>query len=242
MYGYGGYGYYFDWTYALVFIGAILTMLASARMNGAFSKYVQVQSNSGMTGREVARRILEENGIYDVTIQPISGHLTDHYDPVRKTLGLSEPIYHSRSVAAIGVAAHECGHAIQDNTDYMPLRLRSSIVPAANLGSKFSWPMILIGLLIAQSGAYFGYRLMSFGIACFGLAVLFQLITLPVELDASGRAMRQLERTGILPKEEKEAVRAVLSAAALTYVASAASSILQLLRLFILFGGRRDRD
>ena len=242
MYGYGGYGFFFDPTYILVLIGILLTVLASSRMNSTFSKYVRVPSSTGLTGCEVARRILEANGIYDVTVQPIPGKLTDHYDPVHKTLGLSEPIYNSSSVAAIGVAAHECGHAIQDNRDYMPLRVRSAMVPLVNIGSNVSWPMILIGLLIAQSGLYFGYRMMSIGIVCFGLAVLFQLVTLPVELDASRRALKQLGETGILPLAEKGAVRRVLSAAAMTYVASAAASLLQLLRLLILFGGRRNRD
>lgn len=217
-------------------------MLASARMNSSFTKYAQIRSSSGLTGREVAERILAANGIYDVAVQPVPGQLTDHYDPSKKIVRLSESIYSSTSVAAIGVAAHECGHAIQDNRSYFPLRFRSAFVPLANLGSRLSWPMILIGLLLAQSGAYLGYNLMSWGILLFSLAVIFQLITLPVEFDASRRALIQLSETGILPAGEKRQAREVLTAAALTYVAAAAASLLQLMRLLILFGGRRRRD
>ena len=237
MYYYGFYP-----TYILVIIGIIITMWAQGKMKTTFAKYSRVRSMSGMTGQEVARRILMANGIFDVTVEPVAGQLTDHYDPRSKVVKLSEVIYNSTSVAAVGVAAHECGHAIQDNQEYMPLRLRSAIVPVANLGSTLSWPMILIGVLMANAGSYAGYSLISVGILCFSLAVLFQLVTLPVELDASRRALRQLNATGILPSEEQQQTRAVLSAAALTYVAAAASSMLQLLRLVILFGGNRRRD
>ena len=236
------YYYGFDPTYILVIIGIIITMWAQGKMKTTFAKYSRVRSMSGMTGQEVARRILMANGIFDVTVEPVAGQLTDHYDPRSKVVKLSEVIYNSTSVAAVGVAAHECGHAIQDNQEYLPLRLRSAIVPVANLGSTLSWPMILIGVLMANAGSYAGYSLISVGILCFSLAVLFQLVTLPVELDASRRALRQLNATGILPSEEQQQTRAVLSAAALTYVAAAASSMLQLLRLVILFGGNRRRD
>ena len=236
------YYYGFDPTYILVIIGIIITMWAQGKMKTTFAKYSRVRSMSGMTGQEVARRILMANGIFDVTVEPVAGQLTDHYDPRSKVVKLSEVIYNSTSVAAVGVAAHECGHAIQDNQEYMPLRLRSAIVPVANLGSTLSWPMILIGVLMANAGSYAGYSLISVGILCFSLAVLFQLVTLPVELDASRRALRQLNATGILPSEEQQQTRAVLSAAALTYVAAAAASMLQLLRLVILFGGNRRRD
>ena len=236
------YYYGFDPTYILVIIGIIITMWAQGKMKTTFTKYSRVRSMSGMTGQEVARRILMANGIFDVTVEPVAGQLTDHYDPRSKVVKLSEVIYNSTSVAAVGVAAHECGHAIQDNQEYMPLRLRSAIVPVANLGSTLSWPMILIGVLMANAGSYAGYSLISVGILCFSLAVLFQLVTLPVELDASRRALRQLNATGILPPEEQQQTRAVLSAAALTYVAAAAASMLQLLRLVILFGGNRRRD
>ena len=236
------YYYGFDPTYILVLIGIVITMWAQGKMKTTFAKYSQVRSMSGMTGQEVARRILMANGIFDVTVEPVAGQLTDHYDPRSKVVKLSEVIYNSTSVAAVGVAAHECGHAIQDNQEYLPLRLRSAIVPVANLGSTLSWPMILIGVLMANAGSYAGYSLISVGILCFSLAVLFQLVTLPVELDASRRALRQLNATGILPPEEQQQTRAVLSAAALTYVAAAAASMLQLLRLVILFGGNRRRD
>ena len=155
---------------------------------------------------------------------------------------LSEVIYNSTSVAAIGVAAHECGHAIQDNQEYLPLRLRSAIVPVANIGSTLSWPMILIGIFLWNAGSYIGYNLVSIGILLFSLAVLFQVVTLPVEFDASRRALQQLNVTGILPSDEEKQARSVLTAAALTYVAAAAASMLQLLRLVILFGGNRRRD
>ena len=236
------YYYGFDPTYILVIIGIIITMWAQGKMKTTFTKYSRVRSMSGMTGQEVARRILMANGIFDVTVEPVAGQLTDHYDPRSKVVKLSEVIYNSTSVAAVGVAAHECGHAIQDNQEYLPLRLRSAIVPVANLGSTLSWPMILIGIFLWNAGSYIGYSLVSIGILCFSLAVLFQLVTLPVEFDASRRALRQLSVTGILPSEEQQQTRAVLSAAALTYVAAAASSMLQLLRLVILFGGNRRRD
>ena len=236
------YYYGFDPTYILVIIGIIITMWAQGKMKTTFTKYSRVRSMSGMTGQDVARRILMANGIFDVTVEPVAGQLTDHYDPRSKVVKLSEVIYNSTSVAAVGVAAHECGHAIQDNQEYLPLRLRSAIVPVANIGSTLSWPMILIGVLMANAGSYAGYSLISVGILCFSLAVLFQLVTLPVELDASRRALRQLNATGILPPEEQQQTRAVLSAAALTYVAAAAASMLQLLRLVILFGGNRRRD
>lgn len=234
MYGYG----FFDPTMILVLIGAALSMWASARVNSTFQKYSQVRSMTGMTGAEAARRLLNSQGIYDVSIEAISGRLTDHYDPRTKTLRLSEPVYQSTSVSAIGVAAHECGHAIQDNVNYAPLKLRGAFVPVANLGSQLSWPLILIGLIIGGMGS----TMVNIGIWMFVLVVLFQLITLPVELNASRRAVVLLDQTGILHGEEVGQTRKVLGAAALTYVAAAAASILQLLRLVILFGGRRDRD
>jgi len=234
--------YFGDATYILVIIGVIITMIASAKLQSTFARYSQIKSSSGLTGEEVAKRILSANGIYDVQVKPVAGQLTDHYNPADKTVNLSEVICHSDSVAALGVAAHECGHAIQDHNGYFPLRVRSAFAPVASFGSGISWPMIIIGLILAQSGSVFGYRVMEIGVFLFSLAVLFQLITLPVEYNASHRALVQLNSTGILPPEEEEEARSVLSAAALTYVAAAASALLQLLRLFILFGGRRDRD
>ncbi len=236
-YGYGmGYGgMYFDWTYLLVLVGMVLSMWASARVNGTFKKYSSVRSMTGMTGAEAAKRLLNSQGIYDVTVQHVAGSLTDHYDPRTKTVNLSDAVYASASVAAIGVAAHECGHAMQDNEGYVPLRLRAAIVPVVNFGSMLSWPLILIGLLIGGLGS----PIVEIGIWMFVLVVLFQLITLPVEFNASARAVRLLDSVGILHGEEVSQTRKVLGSAALTYVAAAAASILQLLRLLILFGGRR---
>ncbi len=230
------YGYYgFDPTIILVLIGAALSMWASARVNGTFKKYSGVRSMTGMTGAEAARRLLNSQGIFDVTVQHISGQLTDHYDPRTKTVNLSDAVYGSASVSAIGVAAHECGHAMQDNEAYAPLRLRAAFVPVANFGSTLSWPLILIGLLIGGAGS----TIVNIGIWMFVLVVLFQLVTLPVEFNASRRAVTLLDRIGILHGDEVSQTRKVLGAAALTYVAAAAGSILQLLRLIILFGGRR---
>ncbi|MCC8060339.1 MAG: zinc metallopeptidase [Clostridiales bacterium] len=236
---YGGYGYYgfgLDPTYILVLIGALLSMWASSRVNSTFQKYSRVRSMTGLTGAETATRILRSQGIYDVTVQSVQGQLTDHYDPRTKTVRLSEAVYGQTSVAAVGVAAHECGHAIQDNLGYIPLRIRSAFVPVANFGSKLAWPLIILGILIGLT------PFIEVGIWMFTLAVLFQLITLPVEFNASSRALRLLDETGILGSQEVGQTRKVLSAAALTYVAAAAASILQLLRLVILFGGRRRRD
>ena len=236
---YYGYGYrYIDPTMILILIGVVISMLASARVNGTFSKYSRVRSKTGMTGAEAARRLLQSQGIYDVTVQPVSGRLTDHYDPRTKTLRLSQAVYDQTSVAAIGVAAHECGHAIQDYKEYVPLKLRGAIVPVVNIGQQISWPLILIGMLFGGLGS----TLVEIGILCFSFAVLFQLVTLPVEFNASSRALKLLDSTGILAEDELGMTRKVLGAAAMTYVAGAISSILQLLRLVILFGGRRDDD
>lgn len=236
---FGPYGYYygFDWTYILVLIGAILSMIASAKVNSTFNKYKRVRSMTGMTGAEAAQKILQRNGIYDVTVEHVSGNLTDHYDPKNKVLRLSDATYSSPSVAAIGVAAHECGHALQHNDEYLPLKIRSAIVPAANFGSRLGIPIILLGVLLGSNG-----MLIQIGIWVFSLAVLFQIVTLPVEFNASRRAVGMVEQYGILSGEELKQTRKVLSAAALTYVAAAAASILQLLRLIILFGGRRRND
>ena len=233
---YGYYGYGMDPTVILVLIGALLSMWASSRVNGTFRKYSRVRSMTGMTVAESAQRLLHSHGIYDVNVQPVRGQLTDHYDPRTKTVNLSEAVYSQTSVSAIGVAAHECGHAIQDNVGYMPLRLRAAFVPVANIGSRLSWPLILLGLVIGLT------PFIELGIWMFVLAVLFQLITLPVEFNASGRAVKLLGQLGILQGQEVDQTRQVLGAAALTYVAAAAASILQLLRLVILFGGRRRDD
>ncbi len=231
------YGFYFDPTYILVIIGAVICLIASARVKSTFRKYDKVRSMSGMTGAQAAERILQSAGIRDVRIEHISGELSDHYDPRNKVLRLSDSTYGSASVAAVGVAAHECGHAIQHQKNYAPLSMRSAIVPVANIGSTLAWPLIIIGMFITSNT---GLLLINIGILCFSLAVLFQLVTLPVEFNASSRALRILGDTGILGSEELVKTRKVLKAAALTYVAGAAASILQLLRLLFLTGGRRD--
>ncbi|RHS76113.1 peptidase [Firmicutes bacterium AM43-11BH] len=233
------YGFYYDQTYVMVLIGVVICMLASANVNRTFQKYSRIRSHSGMTGREAAERLLHANGIYDVTVQRVAGNLTDHYDPRNKTLNLSDSTYASTSVAAIGVAAHECGHAVQHANGYAPLKIRGSLVPVANFGSTLAWPLILIGFLIQGNASVL---LINLGILLFSAAVLFQIVTLPVEFNASSRALKSLETNGILYTEEVADTRKVLRAAALTYVASAASAILQLLRLILISGGRRRND
>lgn len=237
-YGMGYYGMYFDPTYLLVIIGAVICLWASARVKTTFNKYSRVRSGCNMTGAEAAERLLRSQGINDVRVQHISGNLNDHYDPRNKTLSLSDATYGSTSVAAIGVAAHETGHAIQHANGYVPLKIRGSLVPIANFGSIAAWPVIIIGLFMNGST---GTTLIQIGIILFSFAVLFQLVTLPVEFNASGRALKLLNQTGILSEYELKDTRKVLKAAAMTYVASAAAIILQLLRLLLLFGGR-DRD
>lgn len=239
------YGYYFDPTYILVLIGAVLCIWASSRVNSTYRKYAKIRCRSGMTGAEAARRILQMSGIYDVQVSHVPGELTDHYDPVRKVLNLSDSVYSSQSVAAIGVAAHECGHAVQHQQAYLPLKIRSSLVPAANIGSRLGLPIVILGMVLGigfylPGGGYFS--LAQIGIWIFSLAVLFQVVTLPVEFDASGRALGMLESYGIMGQDEVKDCKRVLGAAALTYVAAAASSILQLLRLVLLTGNRRRND
>lgn len=226
--------FFHDATYILVLIGALLSMWASARVNTTYRKYAQVRSMSGLTGAEAARRILHGAGIYDVQVEHIGGNLTDHYDPRAKVLRLSDTVYGSPSVAAVGVAAHECGHAIQYHQSYAPLRIRGAFVPVANIGTKAALPIILLGLFLGSS-----YTLVQIGLLCFACGTLFQLITLPVEFNASARAVDILGNTHMLSEEELGHTKKVLSAAAMTYVAAAAASILSLLRLVLLFGGRR---
>lgn len=228
--------YYYDPTYVLVLIGALLSIWASGKVNSTYRKFSGVRSNSGLTGAETARRILNGAGIYDVRIEHIRGNLTDHYDPRSRVLRLSDSVYSSPSVAAIGVAAHECGHAIQDQEAYAPLRIRNAIVPAANFGTKAALPILLLGMLLGSS-----QLLVQIGLLCFGLGTLFQIVTLPVEFNASSRALHILENTGMLQREELGQTKKVLSAAAMTYVAAAVASVLSLLRLFLIFGGR-NRD
>ena len=236
------YGFYFDPTYILVIIGALLCMWASGRVKTTYAKYERIRSRGGMTGAEAAERILRMSGINDVQIQHVKGDLTDHYDPRAKVLRLSDTVYDSRSVAAIGVAAHECGHAIQHKEGYLPLKVRSLLVPIANIGSQLGLPLVLLGLVLGLSfelpgGGYFS--LAEIGVWVFSFAVLFQLVTLPVEFNASGRALKLLGEYGIMNDDETDDCKRVLGAAALTYVAAAASSVLQLLRLVLLSNHRR---
>ena len=228
--------YYWDPTYILVVIGAVICMIASARVKGTFNKYSQLRSMSGMNGAQVAQRVLQAAGIYDVQVRHVSGSLTDHYDPRTKTVNLSDPVYNATSVAALGVAAHECGHAIQHAKSYAPLSIRSALVPIANFGSMLAWPVILIGLLFNTRSSGL---IIDIGILLFSAAVLFQLVTLPVEFDASRRALVMLRTQGILADDELRYTRRVLKSAALTYVASAAAAILQLLRIILITNGRR---
>lgn len=231
--------YYWDPTYILVVIGAVICMIASARVKGTFNKYSQLRSMSGMNGAQVAQRVLQAAGIYDVQVRHVSGSLTDHYDPRTKTVNLSDPVYNATSVAALGVAAHECGHAIQHAKSYAPLSIRSALVPVANFGSMLAWPVILIGLLFNTRSSGL---IIDIGILLFSAAVLFQLVTLPVEFDASRRAIVMLRTQGILADDELKYTRRVLKSAALTYVASAAAAILQLLRIILITNGRRRDD
>ena len=226
---------YYDWTYFLVLIGAALSLWASAGVKNNFSKYSKVLTMHGITASEAAERILHGAGIYDVKIERVSGNLTDHYDSSSKILRLSDSVYHSTSVAAVGVAAHECGHAIQDYEEYVPLRLRHFLVPIVNFGNRLSMPLFVIGLLLGMYNS-----LVPIGIFLFSFAVLFQFVTLPVEFNASSRAVAILGDSGMVTQEELPKVKKVLKAAAYTYLAAAASSALQLLRLLLLARRRRD--
>ena len=230
---------YFDPTYFLVLIGVVLSLLASGKVKSTFSRYSQVRNSRGLTGAQAAEQVLHTAGVYDVRIEHIGGNLTDHYDPRTKVLRLSDSVYGQTSVAAVGVAAHECGHAIQHARGYAPLKLRSTLVPVANFGAKLAWPLIIFGLFISGESSTI---LINAGIIAFLAAVAFQLVTLPVEFNASNRAIRMLADSGMMYGEEIKGAKKVLSAAALTYVASAATAILQLLRILILTGGRRRND
>ena len=231
------YPMYVDPTYILIIIGVLLSLAASTKVKSTFGRYSQVRSLSGLTGAQTAERILRQAGIYDVGIARVSGDLTDHYDPSSKTLRLSDSVYGSTSVAAVSVAAHECGHAIQHQNNYVPLKIRGALVPIANFGAGISWPLIVIGILMGGSSL-----LINIGIWMFVAVVAFHLVTLPVEFNESSRALKIMESSGILHGDENRYAKEVLGAAALTYVAGAASMILQLLRLLILTGAFRRND
>ena len=227
--------FFYDWTYILLIPALILSMWAQFRVSSTFSRFSKVRASSGMTATQMAEQLLHAEGVYDVSVERTRGNLTDHYDPKNMVLRLSDSTANSTSVAALGVAAHEAGHVLQHRDGYAPLMLRTAAVPVVNIGSNLSWPLFLVGLIVSWEPLVYA------GIALFALAVLFALITLPVEFNASKRALAALEANGYLqPGEEMRGARKVLSAAAMTYVASAFMAIMQLLRLLAIAGARRD--
>ena len=240
--------YYFDWSYLVLVVPALLFSLwASARVNSTFKKYSAIRNVRGMTGAEAARAVLNANGVTDVRIEYVSGNLTDHYDPKNKVIRLSQDVYDAATPAAVGVAAHEAGHAAQYAANYLPIRIRAAIIPAINIGSKLSVPLIILGLLLPGLRIFAPYTeffnlIAWIGVACYSLCVLFQLVTLPTEFNASRRAVAAIERCGLLMPEEQQGAKKVLKAAALTYVAALSASLAQLLRLIIIVGGRQRRD
>lgn len=240
--------YYFDWSYLVLVVPALLFSLwASARVNSTFKKYSAIRNVRGMTGAEAARAVLNANGVTDVRIEYVSGNLTDHYDPKNKVIRLSQDVYDAATPAAVGVAAHEAGHAAQYAANYLPIRIRAAIIPATNIGSKLSVPLIILGLLLPGLRSFAPYTeffnlIAWIGVACYSLCVLFQLVTLPTEFNASRRAVAAIERCGLLLPEEQQGAKKVLKAAALTYVAALSASLAQLLRLIIIVGGRQRRD
>lgn len=227
--------WYYDPTYMLVVIGLIITLIASANVNGTFKKYDKVLSRRGITGAMVARKILDANGLQNIRIERVSGNLTDHFSPKEGVIRLSDATYNSTSVAALGVAAHECGHAVQHQVGYVPIKVRNSIVPVVNICSHLAIPIILIGLFISQP-------LALFGVVLYCAVFAFQLITLPTETNASARAITTLYDMGILDEDELRGTKKVLKAAAMTYFASAAATALQILRLLLLVSGNRRND
>lgn len=237
------YFYGFDWTYlVLVLPCVILSLWASTRVNSTFKKYAKQMSVRGITGAEAARRVLQSHGVTNVSITHVSGNLTDHYDPRSNVIRLSDSVYNSTSTAAIGVACHEAGHAVQYANHYGPIKLRAAIIPITNIGSRLAMPLILIGMLLSAF-ANFSYSLVYLGIACFGLSLVFQLITLPVEFNASRRALETIQNQDLLTSEEQRGAKKTLQAAAMTYVAATALALVQLLRLIMIFGGgRRNRN
>lgn len=225
--------FYYDWTYLLMIPGLLLGLYAQFKVKNAYSRMMGVPSRSGRAAAEVAQALLQRNGNHDVTIQRVSGSMTDHYDPRNETLSLSEGVYEGSSLAALGIAAHEAGHAMQKHEDYAPMRFRNAIVPVVNIGSQAYFPLFLLGIVFSWE------PLMTLGIICFGLSLVFSLITLPVEFDASRRGIAMLMEGGYITEDERPKVKSVLDAAALTYVAAAVSALLQLLRLIIISQSRR---
>ena len=236
------YGYGFDWSYLTIVLPCILLSLwASSNVNSTFKKYASQYSIRRLTGAEAAQRVLQANGVYGVRIERVSGNLTDHYDPKTNVIRLSDSVYNNTSTAAIGVACHEAGHAVQYAQSYAPIKLRAAIIPLTNFGSKIAMPLILAGILLSTMGS-FSDTLVYLGIAAFSLSLVFQLITLPVEFNASRRAMEAIESGNLLTAEEQRGAKKTLKAAALTYVTATAVALAQLLRLILIFGNRRRRD
>lgn len=228
--------FYFDKTYVLVLIGLVITLIASANVKSTFNKFDKVRARRGITAAEAARRILDANGLQNIRIEHVSGNLTDHFSPRENIIRLSDSTYNSSSIAAIGVAAHECGHAVQHQVGYVPIKVRNSIVPIVNICNTLSLPIILIGIILGAT------NLAMLGVILFSAVFVFQLVTLPTETNASSRAIKTLESMALLDSEELQGARKVLSAAAMTYFASAASTALQLLRLLMLVQNNRRRD
>lgn len=236
------YYYGFDMTYVIFVLPfVILALWANSNVNSTFEKYSRQMSMRRITGAQAAQRVLASNGVSGVRIERVNGNLTDHYDPRTNVIRLSDSVYSSTSTAAIGVACHEAGHAVQYAQHYAPIKLRAAIIPVTNIGSKLAMPLILLGILFSAF-ADMSYTLVYLGIACFGLSLVFQLVTLPVEFNASRRAMEAIESAGILTEAEQKGARKTLTAAAMTYVAAAAVALMQLLRLIMIFGGRRRND
>lgn len=236
------YYYGFDWTYLVIVLPCLLlSMWASSSVNSTFKKYSKIASSRSLTGAEAAQRVLSANGVRGVRIERVSGNLTDHYDPKTNVIRLSDSVHSSTSVAAIGVACHEAGHAVQYAQNYGPIKLRAAIIPVTNIGSKLAMPLIIAGILFSFLGNL-SYGLVYLGIACFSLSLVFQLVTLPVEFNASRRAIETIESSGLLTEAEQLGAKKTLKAAAMTYVAATAVALAQLVRLLVLFGGRRRRD
>jgi len=233
---------YFDWTYVVLVLPCILlSLIASSMVNKTFEKYSKQLSRRGITGADAAQRVLYANGVRNVRIERVAGNLTDHYDPRTNVIRLSDSVHSSTSTASIGVACHEAGHAVQYAKNYAPIKLRAAIIPVTNIGSKLAMPLILLGLVLAAFENV-SYTFVYIGIACFGLSLIFQLVTLPVEFNASRRAMAAIADTELLTEDEQKGARKTLTAAAMTYVAATAVALAQLLRLIVLFGGRRRND
>ena len=234
--------YGIDFLYIILVLPCVIfAMIASANVNSTFKRYSNKHSLRHLTGAQAAEEVLRSNGVSGVRIERVGGNLTDHYDPRTNVIRLSEGVYSSTSVAAIGVACHEAGHAVQYAKHYAPIKLRAAIIPVTNIGSKLAMPLILLGILFGAGGT-FNAGFIYAGIACFGLSLVFQLVTLPVEFNASRRAMQSIESAGILTAEERKGARKTLTAAAMTYVAATAVALAQLLRLLLMFGGRRNDD